>query len=65
MGVRVLLSRLTRRVKLPPGGAWLLLSALLFLVGSAGFGIGGAHTMAQIGLVAALVAVAVLIAAAP
>jgi hypothetical protein len=41
---------------------WLVLSALLFLVGSASFDLGGAHHAAQLGVIGALVAVAIIVA---
>jgi len=60
--VRVLLSRLTRGLKPAPWVVWLVLSALLFLVGSASFDLGGAHHAAQLGVIGALVAVAIIVA---
>ena len=55
-----LASRVLRRLGLPPWIALLVVSALLFLMGSASFGISGAHQTAQIGIVGAIVAIAVI-----
>ena len=59
--MRTLLSRLTR-LKPAPWVAWLLLSAALFLAGSASFALGGAHHGVQLGFMGALIAVAMIVA---
>ena len=60
--MRTLLSRLTR-LKPAPWVAWrLVLSAALFLAGSASFALGGAHHGAQLGFMGALIAVAMIVA---
>jgi hypothetical protein len=41
--------------------AWLVLSAMLFLAGSASFALGGAHHGAQLGFMGALIAVAMIV----
>lgn len=55
-------SRLRQRIKLPPWVALMLLSAVLFLAGSTSFMLHGAHHLAQVGIVGAIAAVAVLAA---
>ena len=56
-------SRLLRRFnKVPLWIVLMILAAVLFLAGSASFGLGGAHQMAQVGVLGAIAAVAVLVA---
>ena len=50
------------RLRLPPWVALMLLSAVLFLAGSASFGAGGSRHLAEIGVVGAIAAVAVIAA---
>jgi len=45
-----------------PWIVWLILSAALFLAGSATFALGGSHQMAQVGVLGATAAVAVIAA---
>lgn len=55
-------SRLLRRLRLTPGIALLVLSAVLFLAGSATFGMAGGREFAQFGILGAVAAVAVIVA---
>jgi hypothetical protein len=59
--VRIVLSRLARRLKPAPWTLWLVLSAVLFLASSASFGLAGAHHEAQLGIMGALIAVAMIL----
>jgi hypothetical protein len=54
------LARLTQ-LKPAPWVTWLVLSAVLFLAGSASFALGGAYHAAQLGVMGALVAVAMIV----
>ncbi len=54
------LIRLLRRLRSTPWVALLVLSAVLFLAGSASFSIGGSHGMAQAGVIGAIAAVAAI-----
>jgi hypothetical protein len=55
-------SRLLRRFKMPAWIVLMILAAVLFLAGSASFGLSGARQMAQVGVLGAIAAVAVLVA---
>lgn len=55
-------SRVLRRLRLPPGIALMVLSAVLFLAGSASFRLSGARDVAEIGVVGAIAAIAVIVA---
>jgi hypothetical protein len=55
-------SRLLRQFKASPWIVLMILTAVLFLAGSASFGLSGAHQMAQVGVLGAVAAVAVLVA---
>ncbi len=60
-----MLSRITRLIQAwrrPTWIVWLILSAALFLAGSATFALGGSHQMAQVGVLGAIAAVAVIAA---
>lgn len=60
-----MLSRITRLIQAwgsPPWIVWLILSAVLFLAGSASFALGGSHQLAQVGVLGAIAAVAVIAA---
>ncbi len=46
----------------PPWIVWLILSAALFLAGSASFTLGGSHLLAELGVLGAIAAVAVIAA---
>jgi len=46
----------------PPWIVWLILSAVLFLAGSASFALGGSHQLAELGVLGAIAAVAVIAA---
>ncbi len=56
------MTRLLRRIRLPLWVIWMMLSTVLFLGGSANFALRGAHEMAQVGLVGAIAAIAVMAA---
>ncbi len=51
-----------RRFKLPAWIVLMLLAVVLFLAGSASFGLSGAHQMQQVGVLGAIAAVALLVA---
>ena len=54
-------ARILLRLRLPPW-VWLLsASALLFLIGSASFGLGGQRHIAVVGVICAIAAVAVIV----
>jgi hypothetical protein len=53
---------LLRQFKASPWIVLMILTAVLFLAGSASFGLSGAHQMAQVGVLGAVAAVAVLVA---
>ncbi len=56
------ITRLTQARRRPPWIVWLVLSAVLFLGGSASFALDGSHQMAQVGVLGAIAAVAVIAA---
>ncbi len=56
------MSRLLRRFKLPAWIVLMVIAAVLFLGGSASFGLSGAHHMQQLGVLGATAAVAMLVA---
>lgn len=56
------MKRILDRLGLPSWIVLLVLSAVLFLAGSASFGLGGASGIAQIGVLGAIAAVAVIVA---
>jgi hypothetical protein len=56
------LSRFLRRFRFPPWIVWLVLSAVLFLAGSAQFQLSGARQMAEYGVLGAIAAVAIIVA---
>ena len=47
---------------IPPGAAFLIASAILFLGGARGFARAGAHQMSQLGLLGAAAAIAIAVA---
>ena len=58
-------SWLLGRFKVPVWIVLMILAAVLFLAESASFGLSGAHQMAQVGVLGAIAAVAVLVAFFP
>jgi len=56
------ISRWCERMWPPSPHAWLVLSALFFLIGAASFGASGARALAELGVVGAATAVAVIVA---
>lgn len=56
------LKQLMKSILRSPWVVWLILSAVLFLCGSAIFEGGGVHGMAQVGVLGAIAAVAVIAA---
>lgn len=58
--MRTLLARLNQ-IKPAPWVAWLVLSTVLFLAGSGSFALAGAHHAAQLGVMGALVAMAMVV----
>ena len=51
-----------RRIWPPSAFMWLLVSALLFLLGAASFSASGSRTFAEVGVLGAIAAVAVIVA---
>jgi hypothetical protein len=55
-------SRFWRRLSPLPVFVWLILSALFFLLGAASFSASGSRTFAEVGVLGAIAAVAVMVA---